>query len=103
MSHYIYYPDFEYNGHQEGYDYEVPYEDLMGAIRAFFDARMVNMDGKDNDVWNVLVELEALDNVLDSEEVEEWLFEHCKEDAYQSYIEWCDWYYDEDEVDEDDL
>ncbi len=90
----IYYK-FNYNGHEEDYDYEVPFEYLIDAIRTYFDNQLITLDGKDNDVYNALLDLDCLDAIFDA--MEDWLYDYCKEDAYEKYKEYIDWYYgDED-------
>ena len=92
--HYIYYK-FDYNGHEEDYSYELDFDDLMSAIRKYFDNQLINIDGKDNDVWNALSELECIDTIIDV--MEDWLYDHCKEKAFEKYKQYIDWYYDDEE------
>ena len=101
MKYYLDY-EFEYNGHKDDHTYELKFDDMMLGIRAYFDSFMVNIDGKDSDVWNSLCDIHeyAIDNIL--EQVEDWLKDRLAEKAYEEYQEWCDWYYsDEDESDDD--
>ena len=92
---FIYYDNFDWKEHQEeSWAYELTFEDKMAAIRAYFDNFMVNIDGKDNDVWNVLVDLGVIDDILDS--MEDWLIDYCKDEAFDAYKEYVEWYYDED-------
>lgn len=94
-SGYDVYYDFEYRGHKEPFDYDIPFETFMKGVVKYFDDNMVTLDGKDTDVWNILYELDCLDEIFDK--MEDWFKEHCKEDAYEEYKEYIDWYYDEDE------
>lgn len=89
----IYYYDFEYKGKNDPFNYEIPYEVFMNGVRTYFDNQMVTIDGKDNDIWNILAELDVLDDIFDT--MEDWFKEHCKEDAYEEYKEYIDWYYDD--------
>ena len=90
------YPDFEYRGYKEKYYmYDVPFDALMKAIRTYFDNQLINMDGTDTSVWNALAELDAIDKIFDT--MEDWLMDYCREDAYQEFKDWVDYYFDSDE------
>lgn len=95
--------DFEHKGHEDKYyDYELSFEEVMKGIRKYFDNQIVTLDGTDTAVWNALVVLgdDIIDNILD--EVMDYLKEECKDNAYEEYKEYVDWYYDEDDVSDDD-
>ena len=96
--------DFEYKGYEErDFMYEIPGDMFVEGIREFFREYDINIDGKDNSIWNALLELDALDKIFDDKE--EWFKENCKEDAYEAFKEECEeYYYDEldDYVDTDD-
>lgn len=90
------YDDFEYRGYKERYYmYDVPFDDLMAAIREYFDNQLITLDGTDTSVFNALAELECIDNIFDA--MEDWLHDRCKEDAYEEFKEWVDYYFDSDE------
>ena len=88
----IYY-EFEYKSIKEDFSYEVPFEKQIEAIRKYFDNQLVTLDGTDNDIWNALVDLDCIDTILDT--MEDWLYEQCKEMAYEDYQDYVDWYYDD--------
>ena len=73
------YVDFTYPG--EGGETEqefvyVPYPVFMEALRKVFDANLVKLDGKDNDIWNLLIDLGFdFDKLEDHEE----FINFCKE------------------------
>ena len=90
----IYYK-FNYNGHEEDYSYEITFDQLMAAIRTYFDNQLVTIDGKDNDVYNALFDLGCLDDIFDA--MEDWLYDYCEKEAYEKYKEYIDWYYDDEE------
>ena len=81
----VLYKDFDYKGHKSHYFYEIPFDKFMEGVRAYFDNQMINIDGKDNDVWNALVDLECLDNLFYA--MEDWFEEHCREAAFEEYKE----------------
>ena len=73
------YVNFTYPG--EGGETEetsvyVPYPIFMSALRKYFDARLINLDGKDNDIWNTFIDLGM--DVYDLEDNDEFI-EYCKE------------------------
>ena len=85
--------EFEYRGIQENYYYDIPFETFMEAVIKYFDNQMVTIDGKDNDVWNALADLDVLDNIFDA--MSDWLRERCEKDAYEEYKDYVEWYYDD--------
>jgi len=86
--------NFEYKGHEENYLYEIPFETFMEGVVKYFDNQMVTIDGKDNDVWNALVDLDCLDNIFEA--MEDWFKEKCQDAAYEEYKDYIEWYYEED-------
>lgn len=51
---------FTYPGEEGSTENEsvyVPFPILIEAIRKFFSANLVKLDGKDNDIWNTLLDL----------------------------------------------
>ena len=95
--YYVYIP-CEYKGHKEDYCYDIPYEKFMEGVREYFDNQFVTLDGKDNDVWNVLVDLECLDAIFEA--MEDWFEEHCKEEAQEEFEDYVELYYDDEEEEE---
>lgn len=90
----IYYK-FNYKNHEEDYSYEVTFEQFMDAVRKYFDDHLITLDGKDNDVYNTLSDLGCLDTIFD--EMEDWLYDYCKESAFEKYQEYIDWYYEDED------
>ena len=90
----ILYKGFDYKGRVDEWDYEIPFETFMDAVRKYFQNQLVTIDGTDNAIWNVLMDLGdyVLDDIFDT--MEDWLREKCANDAYEEYAEWVDWYYD---------
>lgn len=93
-SYRLYY-HFTYEDYEDDYDYTVTFDDLMKAIRKYFDNFMINIDGKDSDVYNALNDLGCIDEIFDI--MENWLHDECEEKALEEYQDWVDWYYDEEE------
>lgn len=93
----IWYDGLEYKGHKEDFDYSVTFDDLMSAIRKYFDNQLVTLDGTDTSVWNAFIDLgeEVIDVIFDT--MEDWLKEQCKEKAQEEFEEYIDWYYDEED------
>ena len=91
--------DFEYKGYQEdNWYFPVTFEMLMEGIRQYFYERDVNLDGKDSDVWNALFELggnSLIDDIFD--EVEQYLTDTYKDDAYEAFKEEAEYYLSENE------
>lgn len=73
------YVNFTYPGEggetEEAFVY-VPYPICIEALRKFFASNLVTLDGKDNDIWNTLIDL-GLD-MLDLEDNDEFI-SICKE------------------------
>ena len=85
--------EFDYKGKKETFFYDIPYETFMDGVREYFDNQMVTIDGKDNDIWNILVELECVDTIFDI--MEDWFKDYCEEAAYEEYKEYIEWEYEE--------
>ncbi len=83
------YEGFEYKGYSENYyDYDIPFDTFIEGIRKYFDNQMINLDGKDNDIWNAFVDLDCLDNIFEA--MEDWFHEYCKEDAFEEFKEYVE-------------
>ena len=82
----VFFQDFEYKGHKSNYLYYLPFEAFIEGVRSWFNDHMINIDGKDNDIWNTLVEF---DDVFDEIEFAkaEWFREHYREDAFEEFKE----------------
>ena len=82
----IKYDELTYKGHTKWYFYDLPFEDVIEAIRQYFRDRMIDLDGKDNDIWNTFIEFDgAIDDIV--YEMEDWLKERCYDDAFEEYKE----------------
>ena len=89
------------------FDYEVPFEVFIGAIKDYFDRHFdVVLKGKDKDIWNMLVDLgekvdaDVIQTFMDDEEIIEDLTDKLEEDAHEKFDEMCEEEADE-EVDDD--
>ena len=89
------------------FDYEVPFEVFVGAIKNYFDKHFdVILKGKDKDIWNMLVDLgekvdaDVIQTFMDDEEIIEDLTDKLEEDAQEKFDEMCEEEADE-ELDED--
>ena len=94
--------DFEYKGHHDdSWMHELTFEELMKAVRKYFDIRSVTLDGTDTAVWNALIDIDEnfADNIVD--EMEDWLTETCRTSAKEEFEDWVDWYYDDEEEPEE--
>lgn len=82
----VLYDDFEYKGHKSHYFYYIPFETFINGIRQWFSDKMINLDGKDNDIWNAFVDVEDFFDTIEYD-MEDWFRETCKEDAFEEYKE----------------
>ena len=87
--------DFSYNGYDDSYSYDVPFDLFMKCVREYFSGKGVELDGTDNAIWNCLVDFDdVLYNI--AEEMEEYLKELCKDFAYEEFKEFVEEYIEED-------
>ena len=93
--------EFDYKGHHENYDYELSFDELMKAIRKYFDDQLVVLDGTDTNVWNALISLgrDAIDMIV--EEESEFLKKECEEVAFEEFKDYVDYYYEEEDFEEE--
>ena len=89
------------------FDYEVPYEMFMDEVRNYFDRKYdVKIDGKDNDIWNMLVDLgeqydaDILQDIMDDTGVQTNLTKALEKDAKEMFDALC---HEEAEEEDDDL
>lgn len=84
--------EFEYEGHKEKESVWVPYPIYVEAIRKTFEDGLVSIDGTDNAIWNMFVELDMVDNFEDNDT----FVKHClnlykgskyEEEDYESWLE----------------
>jgi hypothetical protein len=61
--------EFENDGKKETVSVWVPFETFMTAVRKYFDVRLVTVDGTDSAIWNSLVDCEAIEGLLDNDEI----------------------------------
>ena len=83
-------------GEETYFDYEVPYEMFMEELRDYFDRKYdVKIDGKDNDIWNMLVDLgeqydiDILQDLLDDADIQSNLTKALEKDAKEKFDELC--------------
>lgn len=83
-------------GKETIFDYEVPYEMFMDEVRNYFDRKYdVKVDGKDNDIWNMLVDLgeqyniDILQDLMDDTDVQANLTKALEKDAKEMFDELC--------------
>ena len=95
-------------GKETIFDYEVPYEMFMDEVRNYFDHKYdVKIDGKDNDIWNMLVDLgeqydiDILQDIMDDTDVQANLTKALEKDAKEMFDELC--HEEADKNDDDDL
>ena len=60
---------FKYGDEEFKEDVYVPFPILMEALRKWADSNMVTLDGTDNAVWNLLVDLGCIDNIEDNGDI----------------------------------
>lgn len=73
----------------------VPFPILIEAIRKFFDSNLVKLDGKDNDIWNTLLDLGCdFYELEDNEDIIAYCKEQYKGSSYEEedFEEWKDEY-----------
>lgn len=94
-------------GNDTLFSYEIPYDVFMEEVRNYFDRKYdIKIDGKDNDIWNMLVDLgeeynaDIIQDILDDKNVNESLKKKLEKDAKEKFDELCQEEY-EDDKDED--
>ena len=85
---------FKYGDEEFKEDVWIPYPIFIEAVRKFFDQNMVGIDGTDNAIWNLLVDLDCLDKLEDNEDIQSYCKELYKGSSYEEedYEEWKDEY-----------
>lgn len=78
------------------FSYEVPYEVFMDEVRNYFDRKYdVKVDGKNNDIWNMLVDLgeqynaDIIQDIMDDADVQERLKKTLEKDAKEVFDDLC--------------
>lgn len=86
------------------FDYEVPYEMFIEAVKDYFDKHFdVTVDGRDKDIWNMLVDLgekldaDVIQTFMDDKEIADDLKDKLEDDAHEKFDEMC-----EEEVEDED-
>lgn len=104
----------KFTGNETDFDYEVPDDIFMEEVRNYFDDKYsVKLDGKDNDIWNMLVDLndtydiDIIQDIADDKDVIEKLKKRLELDAHEKFEEMCEEEHelesDEDEDDDSDI
>lgn len=85
---------FKYGDEEYREDVYIPFPIFIEAVRKYFDLHLVTLDGTDNAIWNMLVDLDCLDNLEDNEDIQEYCKEMYKGTEYEEedYEEWKDDY-----------
>ena len=87
---------FKYPGDEEEHEESVwmPFPIFIEAVRKFFDSKLVGLDGTDNAIWNILVDLDCLDKLEDNEDIQEYCRELYKGTQFEEedYEDWKDEY-----------
>lgn len=88
------------------FNYEVPFEVFIEAVKDYFDKHFdVVLDGKDKNVWNMLVDLgervnaDIIQEFIEDDEIIKELQDKLEEEAHEKFDEMCE---EEIEDEEDD-
>lgn len=87
---------------EEYFSYNVPFEDYIAGVVAYFDVNEVGLDGTDNHIFNVLSGLGALDEIEDDEYFIDFVTEKCRAKAQEEFIEEKEEEEEDEEQDEED-
>lgn len=95
---YIWYK-FKYNDDSSEmyFSYNVPFDDYMKGLRAYFDVYDVELNGTDNHVYQVLDSLGAIENLEGDDYFTEYLTDKCKKDAFEEFKEEYEWEHENEE------
>lgn len=104
------------------FNYEVPFEVFIEAVKDYFDKHFdVVLDGKDKDIWNMLVDLgervnaDIIQEFIEDDEIIKELQDKLEEEAHEKFDELCqeeaedeeddklDESYEDDEVTDDEI
>lgn len=90
--------EFELNGKKDTVDVWIPFDIYVEAIRKLCDYKMVGIDGTDNSIWNLFVELGCIDDFADNDDFIDICKDLYKGTSYEEddYDEWKS-YMEEDE------
>lgn len=84
--------EFEKDGRKDSVSVWIPFDTFMGAVRKYFDARLVTLDGTDSAVWNALVDCDAVGGLMDNDEILSICADNYKGTKYEEedYSDWLD-------------
>lgn len=93
------------------FNYEVPFEVFIEAVKDYFDKHFdVVLDGKDKDIWNMLVDLgervnaDIIQEFIEDDEIIKELQDRLEEEAHEKFDEMCEEEVkDEEEFEDDEL
>ena len=84
-------------GEDVSFEYEVPFEIFVGVVKEYFDSHYdVILDGRDNKIWNMLVDLgemvgaDIIQELIDNGDIQEDLREKVEEEAKEKFDEMCE-------------
>jgi hypothetical protein len=60
--------EFEFMGKKHNEEIDLPYEIYVEGFIIFADYKEVTIDGRDNKIWNLLVDLDAIENLERNED-----------------------------------
>lgn len=85
---------FKYGDEEFKEEVWIPFPIFVEAVRKLFDSKLVSLDGTDNAIWNLLVDLDCLDTLEDNSDIQEYCKELYKGSAFEEedYLEWKDEY-----------
>ena len=72
----------------------IPFPIFINAVRKFFSDGLVTLDGTDNAIWNLLVDLDCLDSLENNDKIQEYCKELYKGSEFEEedYEYWKDGY-----------
>ena len=85
---------FKYGDEEFRDDVYIPFPILIEAVRKYCDSKLVGLDGTDNAIWNLLVDLKCIDELEYNEDIIEICKELYKGSEFEEedYEEWKDNY-----------
>lgn len=97
---YATYDDFGYNGHTETYMYDVPLSVVVTGVQDLFRDNGVTIVGSDKNIWNLIVNLNSYDTIINNPTFIDYCKDACREDAYDAFVaDKKDWQDLEDRID----
>ena len=85
---------FKYGDQEFKTEVYIPYPIFVEAFRRYCDGHLVTVDGTDNAIWNLLVDLDCLYELESNEEIQELCKELYKDSIFEEedYEDWKDEY-----------